>query len=100
MSPASTAHSSPCEYAKPPVGNAGDSHASRCSNGRRSMVVVIVAVVMVAARVGARFRIERRHHPIDVAAKPDDHVLNDMISPDANTVAQQLHRQVTVAEMP
>ncbi len=61
---------------------------------------IVVVVMMVPTGVSARFGIKRRLDRIDVAAKTLDHFLHHMVGPDANAVAEQLHRQVPVAEMP
>ena len=44
-SPQSTAHSTPCDQANPPVGNAGDSQAS--SRSVASVVVIVVVMIVM-----------------------------------------------------
>ena len=55
---------------------------------------------MAAARIGAGLRIERGFDRIDMAAKSLDHRLDDVVGSDADAVAEQLHRQMAVAEVP
>jgi hypothetical protein len=62
---------------------------------------VIVVVMMAGARgVGAGFGVERGLDRIDVAAKAFDHVPDDVIGPNSDPVAEQLHGEMAVAEMP
>jgi hypothetical protein len=54
MSPASTAHSSPCEYAKAPTGNVGESQIKSGSDpgsAVEAMAVVVVVIVIVMTMV-------------------------------------------------
>src|ERR1051326_8401783 len=68
---------------------------------RLSMLVPVVVMMMPhPGRVSPRLRIERRLERFDVAAQTFDHVLDDVIETDADAVAQQLDRQMTVAQMP
>jgi hypothetical protein len=60
----------------------------------------MVVMVCDAGSISASLGIERRLNLLDMAAQALDHFLNDVIGPDANAVAEQLHRQMTIAEMP
>lgn len=68
------------------------------------MAVVIMMIMtmrgMAAAGIGAAFRIERRFDGDDARTKTAHHVLNDVIAADAKALADDLRRQVPVAEMP
>jgi hypothetical protein len=64
------------------------------------VIIVMVMVLMSAAGICARFRIEGRLDRIDVPAETRDHVCDHMIGADTNTIAEQLHRQMSVAKMP
>jgi hypothetical protein len=86
MSRVSTAHSSPCEYAYAPVGNAGDSQVSNRIDATAS--VMIVTVMPRARSVGAGFGIERRLDRIDMTAEAFNHVLDDVIGADTDAVAE------------
>ena len=57
-------------------------------------------VCMSAAGIGAAFRIERRFDLGHACAQPFDHRFDDVIPPDAQTLRDNLSRQMTVAEMP
>src|SRR5689334_22838017 len=69
----------------------------------RGMVVVMpmaVLMIMSATLIGAAFGIERRLDLDHAGAEPSDHGLDDMIAPDAQALAGNLRRQMTIAEMP
>jgi hypothetical protein len=66
----------------------------------RVIVMMIVHGVMVAAGIGATFRIERRLDFDHARAQPLHHRLDDMIAADPKPLRHDLRRQVTVAEMP
>ena len=55
---------------------------------------------MRSTGVGAKFRVERCLEPGDPAAEPRHHLGNDMILANAQAVADDLNRQMAVAEMP
>ncbi len=57
-------------------------------------------VMVVATRIGATFGIERRLDGVRVAAQPVHHVRDHVVGADADAVAEQLHRQMPVAEVP
>ena len=65
-------------------------------------VVVMPMIVMTipAAGIGAAFRIERRVDGDDARAEALHHLLDHMIAPDAQALADDLCRQVPIAEMP
>ncbi len=50
--------------------------------------------------VGAALRVERRHDRGHGCAEAADHLLDDVVAADAQPVAEQLGRQVAVAEVP
>jgi len=54
----------------------------------------------VAGGVGAALGIERRFDFHDTRAEALDHVLDDVIPPDPQALADDLGRQMTIAEMP
>src|ERR1700722_14391479 len=66
------------------------------------MVVVIVAVVVMvdAAGVSTGLGSERGIDRFDVAAEAFDHFTDDVVGPDADPIAQKLHGQMAVAEVP
>jgi hypothetical protein len=57
-------------------------------------------LMMVSAGIGARLRIERRLDCIYVTAQPLHHLPDHMIRTNTDATAQQLHRQMTIAEVP
>jgi hypothetical protein len=61
------------------------------------MMRVIVAVVMV---VGAAFGIEHRFNRRQPRAEPAQHLLDDVIAPDAQPFADDLDVDVTIADVP
>jgi hypothetical protein len=61
---------------------------------------MIVIVVTGARGVGSGFGIEWRVDRFDMTAEAFDHVPDDMVGTNPNSIAKQLHRQMTVAEMP
>jgi len=62
---------------------------------------MVMIVVMTGARgVGSGFGIEWRIDRFDVTAEAFDHVPDDMVGTDPDPVAEQLYRQMTIAEMP
>jgi hypothetical protein len=63
-------------------------------------IVIVVMVVMVSAGIGAGFRVEWCLDRIDVSAEALHHRCDHMIGTDADASAEQLHRQMPVAEMP
>lgn len=69
-----------------------------------SMIVVAVIVVRMAMRlgrlVGAALRLKRRLNDGNRSAEATDHVLQNGIAGDTDTVGQQLGRYMAVAEMP
>src|SRR5437879_12043483 len=61
--------------------------------------VMVTGIVIVLA-VGAAFRIEWRPELAHLGAEPPQHVDDDMVVADQDTLAFDLRRQVPVAEMP
>jgi hypothetical protein len=57
-------------------------------------------MMMVPAGVSPGFRIEWCLDCIYVTAQPLHHLPDHMIGPNADVIAQQLHRQMTIAEVP
>ena len=68
------------------------------------VVMAGVSIVMIVrgmrGRIGAAFGIERRLDLDDARAKPLHHRLDDVIPADAQALADDLRRQVAIAEMP
>ena len=66
------------------------------------MLMIISMMVMPPStgRISPRFGIEWRLDIVDMPAQPLDHVRDDMVGADAYPVAEQLDRQVPVAEVP
>ena len=62
--------------------------------------IAAVGVTVAATRISAGLRIERGFNRIDMTAKSLDHRLDDVVGSDADAVAEQLHRQMAVAEVP
>jgi len=65
-----------------------------------AMIVVMVMAVRLAVAVGTTLRVESGQHRRHRGAEPLQHVLDDMVVADAQPVAEELGRQVPVAEMP
>ncbi len=63
-------------------------------------IVMIVVVIVVAVGVGAAFGIEGRRDGRHRGVEVGDHLLNDGIAANAHTVAEELGRQMAVAEVP
>lgn len=61
-----------------------------------------VMIVMCVARleIGSAFRVERRLDRAHLAAETFDHGVDHVVTADAQAPARDLHRQVTVAEVP
>ncbi len=65
------------------------------------MVFIVVVMVMAGApRVRTGLRIEWGMDRIDMAAETFDHLCDNVIGSNADAIAQQLHRQMAIAEMP
>ena len=65
------------------------------------MTVIVMAMPrMTAPDISAAFRIERCFNDNDARAKAAHHLLDHMIAPDAQALADDLRRQMAVAEMP
>ena len=65
------------------------------------MVMIVIVMVMPGARcIGASLGIERRFNRLDMPAQTFDHVLDHMVGANADPVAKQLHRQMTITQMP
>lgn len=66
-----------------------------------AMVMVIMPMRrMATAGIGAAFRIERRFDGNDTRAEATHHLLDHVIAPDAQALADDLGGQMTIAEMP
>lgn len=66
-----------------------------------TMIMVLVTMPpMAATGIGPAFRVERRFDDDDARAKATHHLLDDMIAPDAKALADDLRRQMAIAEMP
>lgn len=66
-----------------------------------AMAVVIMPMrCMAATGISSAFRIERRFDGDDARAEATHHFLDDVIAPDAQSLANDLGRQMTIAEMP
>jgi hypothetical protein len=63
-------------------------------------MVVIMAMHGRRRDIGAAFRIERRLDRSDLRAEPARHILDHMIAPDAQALAEELGLQMAIAEMP
>jgi hypothetical protein len=64
------------------------------------VIILMTMRGMTAAGIGAAFGIERRFNNDDPRAEATHHVLDHMIAANAETLADNLGRQMTVAEMP
>ena len=64
------------------------------------MVMTMAMPGMTAAGISTAFGIEWRFDDDDTRTEAANHILNDMISPDAQTFADDLRRQMPIAEMP
>ena len=65
-----------------------------------SMPVLIMVLVVTMPAIGPAFRVERRLDLGNMRAKPFQHVGDDMIATDQDTVGEDLRRQMPVAELP
>ena len=64
------------------------------------VVFVVVVAVLVPAGIGAGFGVEGGFDDVHVAAELFDHGFDDVVAADADPVADQLDREVAVAEVP
>ena len=64
------------------------------------MVVIVVLMVVMTAGIGAGFGIEWSLDRIDMAAKALDHLRYYVIGSNTDAIAQQLHRQMPITQMP
>jgi hypothetical protein len=62
--------------------------------------MVMVVTMPGPWSIGAGFGIERRLDGFDVPAQTLHHLLNDVIDANADAVAEQLNRQMTIAQVP
>ena len=75
---------------------------------RKAVTMVIVSMLMMmiarmAVRmlpVGAGLRVERRFHGRKLRAEPAQHVLDHMVAPDPQAVADKLHIDMAIADVP
>jgi len=63
-------------------------------------MIMVVMMMTRAWGVGTGLRIERFFNRLDMTAETFNHVPDHVIGPDANAVAEQLHRQMAIAQMP
>ena len=68
--------------------------------GMLLLAMIVLVPVDLAMAVGASFGIEGGEHRRHRGAEPSQHVLDDMVVADAQPVAEELGRQVPVAQMP
>ena len=68
--------------------------------GHAGILIIVSVTVAVPTGIGAGFRVERRVDRVGVAAEAVDHRFDDVVGTDTDAVAEQLHRQVAIAEMP
>ena len=66
----------------------------------RVAVVVVVVMMVMSAGVGPGLRVERSLDMVHMPTEPPDHFLDDVIGANAQMLAEDLHRQMPVAEMP
>lgn len=64
------------------------------------VIVTVIMAVDAPVTIGAAFRIERSLDGRDRGAEAFQHGLDDMVSADAQLLAEKFGRQVAVAEMP
>ncbi len=64
------------------------------------VVIIVVSMTVAAGGIGTGLRIKWRFDRLDMAAKALDHRLDDVIGADADAIAEQLNRQMAIAEMP
>lgn len=65
-----------------------------------TMVVSVMAVIVTAGAIRPAFRLERRRHRADIAAKPRHHFLQHVIAGDAQLAAEQFGWNMAIAQMP
>src|SRR6202167_4592688 len=65
--------------------------------GMAVSVFVTLSMMMI---VGAAFGIKRRFDRRQPRAEPAQHIFDDVIAPDAQPLADDLHVEVTIADMP
>ena len=67
----------------------------------RVIIVLVVAMTMVLlARIGARFGVERGFYGTRGPAQPAHHIGDDVVGSNAHDIAQKLYGQMPVAQMP
>jgi len=66
------------------------------------VVVIVTMMIVTVARliVGAMLRIERRFERREPCAEPAQHILDHMITTDAQPIPDDLYVDVTIADMP
>jgi hypothetical protein len=64
------------------------------------LAAVMAVPVRVAVAIGPALGIEGRFNEPDLGAEPPNHVEDDVVLADAEPVAQQLGREMPVAEVP
>jgi hypothetical protein len=62
--------------------------------------MIVIVVVTGARGIRSGFGIEWRIDRFGMTAEAFDHVSDDVVGTDPNSIAKQLHRQMTIAEMP
>ena len=63
-------------------------------------IMMIVSVAVRVMPVGTRFRVERRVHRRKPRAEATQHVLDHMVAANAQPIADDLHVDMPVADMP
>ena len=63
---------------------------------RMAVAVPVPLMMIVGAALGVEWRLDRR----EPRAKPAQHVFDDVIAPDAQPLARDLHVDVAIADMP
>jgi hypothetical protein len=60
----------------------------------------IIVAVSMSARIRARLWVERGFHSVCVSTQLKDHIGDHVVGADADAVAEKLHGQMSIAEMP
>jgi hypothetical protein len=64
------------------------------------MSTVIMVVMMGVAAVGAAFGLERSLHLYKVCSEAAEHILDDMVGPNAENLVSNFSRQMAIPKMP
>jgi hypothetical protein len=64
------------------------------------MSLVVIAVMVTVTAVGAAFRLEGGHYLRKIRSEAAEHILDNMVRPDAKDLVSNFGRQMPVSQMP